>query len=184
MDIDFISAAGHKFHGPKGVGILYVNSNVQAKPLLHGGGQERNMRAGTENLYGIVGFARALELAMERYEQDSAYIKKLKAYMTTQLLQHLPGIGFNGDYDGSCLYTVLNTSVPQSAKSEMLLFNLDIHGICVSGGSACSSGASQGSHVINALKPDDIGVAVRFSFCKYNTMQEVDKVVEVLTGLI
>jgi cysteine desulfurase len=184
MDIDFISASGHKFHGPKGVGILYVNSNVQAKPLLHGGGQERNMRAGTENLYGIVGFARALELAMERYEQDSAYIKKLKAYMTTQLLQHLPGIGFNGDYDGSCLYTVLNTSVPQSAKSEMLLFNLDIHGICVSGGSACSSGASQGSHVINALKPDDIGVAVRFSFCKYNTMQEVDKVVEVLTGLI
>ena len=184
MDIDFISASGHKFHGPKGVGILYVNSNVQVKPLLYGGGQERNMRAGTENLYGIVGFAKALELAMERYQQDSAYIKNLKAYMIAQLQQHIPGIGFNGDYDESCLYTVLNTSVPQSAKSEMLLFNLDIHGICVSGGSACSSGASQGSHVINALKPDDTGVAVRFSFSRNNTVEEVDKVVEVLTSLI
>ncbi len=184
MDIDFISASGHKFHGPKGVGILYVNSNVQAKPLLYGGGQERNMRAGTENLYGIVGFAKALELTMERYQQDSAYIKNLKAYMIAQLQQHIPGIGFNGDYDGSCLYTVLNTSVPQSAKSEMLLFNLDIHGICVSGGSACSSGASQGSHVIAALKPDDPGVAVRFSFSRNNTMEEVDKVVEVLAGLV
>ena len=184
MDIDFISASGHKFHGPKGVGILYVNSNVQAKPLLYGGGQERNMRAGTENLYGIVGFAKALELTMERYQQDSAYIKNLKAYMIAQLQQHIPGIGFNGDYDGSCLYTVLNTSVPQSAKSEMLLFNLDIHGICVSGGSACSSGASQGSHVIAALKPDDPGVTVRFSFSRNNTMEEVDKVVEVLAGLV
>ena len=184
MDIDFISASGHKFHGPKGVGILYVNSNVQVKPLLYGGGQERNMRAGTENLYGIVGFAKALELAMERYQQDSAYIKNLKAYMIAQLQQHIPGIGFNGDYDESCLYTVLNTSVPQSAKSEMLLFNLDIHGICVSGGSACSSGASQGSHVIAALKPDDPGVTVRFSFSRNNTMEEVDKVVEVLAGLV
>lgn len=184
IHVDFIAASAHKFHGPKGVGILYVNSNVQAKPLLYGGGQERNMRAGTENLYGIVGFAKALELAMANYEKDAASIKTLKSYMIEQLQKHIRGVAFNGDYNGSSLYTVLNISLPPSEKSEMLLFNLDINGICVSGGSACSSGASTGSHVINAIKSDSDQVAVRFSFSKYNTKSEVDIVMNKLKELM
>jgi cysteine desulfurase len=176
--VHFITGAGHKFHGPKGVGILYVNENVSIKPLLNGGGQERNMRAGTENLYGIVGFARALELAMERYEADSKYIVELKQYMITQLQKHLPGVRFNGDYNGRSLYTVLNAAFPKSEKSEMILFNLDMAGICVSGGSACSSGANAGSHVINSINNDPNLVPVRFSFCRHNTREEVDAVIE------
>ncbi|WP_118951618.1 cysteine desulfurase family protein [Taibaiella helva] len=175
--VHFISGAGHKFHGPKGVGILYINENVSIKPMINGGGQERNMRAGTENLYGIIGFAKALEMAMERYEEDSAYITDLKQYMIGQLKAHVPGVGFNGDYDGRCLYTVLNASFPKTEKSEMILFNLDMAGICVSGGSACSSGANAGSHVINTISNDPNKVPVRFSFSRHNTKAEVDAVV-------
>jgi len=182
--VHFISAAGHKFHGPKGVGILYVNENVKIKPFIFGGGQERNMRAGTENLYGIVGFAKALELATENYEKDSAYIQSLKSYMAEQLMKHLPAVRFNGDYNGRSLYTVLNVSFPKTEKSEMLLFNLDINNICASGGSACTSGADQGSHVIRAISNDPNRVAVRFSFSRHNTKEEIDTVVEKLKSLI
>jgi len=182
--VHFISGAGHKFHGPKGVGILYVNENVKIKPLILGGGQERNMRAGTENLYGIVGFAKALELGVKNMEMESAYIQSLKTYMIQQLRKKIPGIGFNGDYEGRSLYTVLNVSIPKSEKSEMLLFNLDINNICASGGSACTSGADQGSHVIRALHNDPNRVAVRFSFSKNNTKEEVDRVVEKLKTLV
>lgn len=175
--VHFITGAGHKFHGPKGVGILYINENVSIKPMIHGGGQERNMRAGTENLYGIIGFAKALELAMERYEEDSAYIQDLKTYMIQQLQKNIEGVGFNGDYNGNCLYTVLNASFPKTEKSEMILFNLDIAGICVSGGSACSSGANAGSHVINAINNNPNQIPVRFSFCRHNTKEEIDIVV-------
>lgn len=184
IQVDFISASGHKFHGPKGTGILYINNNVQVKPLIHGGGQERNMRAGTENVYGIVGFAKALELSMERYEKDSAYIKSLKDYLIEQLQKHIPNIKFNGDYSGSSLYTIVNVSFPATPKSEMLLFNLDINNICVSGGSACSSGANQGSHVINAINKDPYRVAIRFSFSKYNTKEEIDQVIEKIKELL
>ncbi|MFT4092680.1 MAG: cysteine desulfurase family protein [Niabella sp.] len=184
IHVDFISAAGHKFHGPKGTGILYVSRAVQAKPMIHGGGQERNMRAGTENIYGIVGFAKALELAMEGYEKDAAYIRSLKEYMINALQKEIPVVTFNGDYNGSSLYTVLNASFPLTGRSEMLLFNLDINNICVSGGSACSSGASQGSHVINAISGDPEKVAIRFSFSKYNTKAEIDTVIEKLKELI
>lgn len=176
--VHFITGAGHKFHGPKGVGILYVNENVSIKPMINGGGQERNMRAGTENLYGIIGFAKALEMAMTRYEEDSRYISELKQYMIDQLEAHIEGVSFNGDYNGTCLYTVLNTSFPKTEKSEMILFNLDIAGICVSGGSACSSGASAGSHVINAINNNPNQVPVRFSFSRHNTRAEVDLVIQ------
>ena len=184
IQVDFISAAGHKFHGPKGTGILYVSRELQVKPMIHGGGQERNMRAGTENIYGIVGFAKALELAMLNYEKDSVYIKSLKAYMTAQLLEKIPAVSFNGDYAGSSLYTVLNAAFPLTERSEMLLFNLDINNICVSGGSACSSGANQGSHVINFISGDPDKVAIRFSFCKHNTKEEIDIVIEKLKELL
>jgi cysteine desulfurase len=175
--LHFITGAGHKFHGPKGVGLLYINENVRIKPFIHGGSQERNMRAGTENLYGIAGFAKALELATEHYEADSAHILSLKMYMMEQLKKHIRGVHFNGDVLGRSLYTVLNVSFPKTERSEMLLFNLDINGICASGGSACTSGADQGSHVIRAINNNPNQIAVRFSFCKHNTREEVDRVV-------
>ena len=184
IPVHFISAAGHKFHGPKGVGLLYVNDTIRIKPFIFGGGQERNMRAGTENLYGIVGFAKALELAMANHEKDSQYIQSLKTYMIGELKSNFSGIEFNGDQEGKCLYTVLNVGFPRTEKSEMILFNLDINHVCVSGGSACSSGADVGSHVIRAIKKDSKLVPVRFSFSKYNTKDEVDAVIEKLQELI
>ena len=186
LHVHFISAAGHKFHGPKGIGILYVNENIQIKPFINGGAQERNMRAGTENMYGIIGFAKALEMATARYEQDSAYIKGLKQYMAEKLTQEFPGVFFNGDMNGSSLYTVLNVSFPKTEKAEMLLFNLDMAGICVSGGSACTSGANSTSHVIKAIcngQSENI-VPIRFSFCRHNTKEEIDMVIEKLKDLV
>lgn len=182
--VHFITGAAHKFHGPKGVGLLYINENVRIKPFIHGGGQERDMRAGTENLYGIVGFAKALENATARYEDDSAHIAALKHYMHQELKKNIPGIGFNGDVFGNSLYTVLSASFPKTEKSEMILFNLDIGNICASGGSACTSGAEQGSHVIRAINNNPNQVTVRFSFSKHNTKEEVDAVVEKLKELV
>jgi cysteine desulfurase len=184
--IHFLNGAGHKFHGPKGIGILYVNENVRIKPYLQGGSQERNMRAGTENLYGIVGFAKALELATARYEQESVHIKGLKTYMAEKLVETFPGVTFNGDTNGSSLYTVLNVSFPMNEKSDMLLFNLDMAGICVSGGSACTSGANAVSHVIKAIYNGQAAnmVPIRFSFSRHNTKEEVDTVVEKLKELV
>ncbi len=182
--VHFITGSAHKFHGPKGVGILYVNENIKIKPFVHGGGQERNMRAGTENLYGIVGFAKALETATANYETESAKIKDLKNYMMDELKKNIPSVRFNEDPAGKSLYTVLSARFPKSQKSEMLLFNLDIHNICASGGSACTSGADAGSHVIRIINNDPDQVTVRFSFSKYNTKDEVDYVVETLKELI
>lgn len=182
--VHFITGAAHKFHGPKGVGLLYINENVKIKPFVHGGSQERNMRAGTENLYGIVGFAKALELATEHYAHDSRYIKELKYYMMDCLKENIDNVSFNGDVYDKGLYTVLSVSFPKTEKSEMLLFNLDINNICASGGSACTSGADQGSHVINAINNDPNRVTVRFSFSKYNTKEEIDIVVNKLKEMI
>jgi cysteine desulfurase len=183
INIDFITGASHKFHGPKGVGILYINARNKLNPFIHGGGQERNMRAGTENIYGIVGFAKALEIAVKNHEVDHAQIASLKSYLKTSLEKNIKGVVFNGDPSEDSLYTVLNVGFPRTEKSEMLLFNMDIRNICVSGGSACSSGAIQGSHVINALQLPDQST-VRFSFSKYNTRQEIDAVIEALKELI
>ncbi len=186
IKVHFVSAAGHKFHGPKGVGMLYIHESISIKPLLNGGAQERNMRAGTENLYGIVGFARALELAMQRYEEDSKKIAELKSYLCKQITDHFEGVRCNGDADGSSLYTVLNVSFPRNEKSEMLMFNLDMAGICVSGGSACSSGASSVSHVIKALYngQSENMVPIRFSFSRHNTLAEADEVIAKLKELV
>ena len=182
--VHFITGAAHKFHGPKGAGLLYINENVQIKPYLHGGSQERNMRAGTENVYGIVGFAKALDLATLNFKADSSYIKSIKHYLLEQLQKHIAGVNFNGDALGSSNYTVLNVSFPKSENSEMLLMNLDMSGICASGGSACTSGAQQGSHVISAFNNNPNQIPVRFSFCKHNTKEEVDVLVEKLKELI
>ena len=182
--VHFITGASHKFHGPKGVGLLYINENVKIHPYIHGGSQERNMRAGTENVYGIVGFAKALELATAGYEADSAFVKGLKVYMMEQLKRSLKGISFNGDPLGRSLYTVLSVSFPKTEKSEMLLFNLDIHHICASGGSACTSGVEQGSHVIRSINNNPNQITVRFSFSRHNTREQVDQVVSTLKELM
>lgn len=182
--VDFITGAGHKFHGPKGVGILYINEQIKIKPFINGGSQERNMRAGTENLYGIIGFAKALELATAHYENESAYINGLKLHMKEQLEKNIPGVSFNGDVLGNSLYAVLSASFPMTDKSEMLLFNLDINNICASGGSACTSGADIGSHVIHAIYGNTNTVTVRFSFSKHNTKAEIDTVIEKLKSIV
>lgn len=182
--VHFITGAAHKFHGPKGVGLLYINENVKIHPFIHGGGQERNMRAGTENLYGIVGFAKALELATANQDKDAEHIRGIRNYMMEQVRKNVKGSSFNGDPDGNSLYTVLSISFPKTEKSEMMLFNLDINNICASGGSACTSGTDQGSHVIRAINNDPNKVTVRFSFSKNNTKEEVDLVVAKLQELV
>jgi cysteine desulfurase len=182
--VDFITGAGHKFHGPKGVGILYISENVKINPLIHGGAQERNMRAGTENVYGIIGFAKALELSHQQHEKDSAYIQSLKKYLHDQLVAHIKGVSFNGDPFGNSLYTLLSVNFPKNEQTEMLLFNLDMNHICASGGSACSSGAQQGSHVINTINKNQAIVTIRFSFSKNNNKEEIDKVVSFLTTMV
>ena len=182
--VDFITGAGHKFHGPKGIGILYINEQVKITPLIHGGSQERNMRAGTENLYGIIGFAKALELATETYEKDSQHMQSLKKYMHNELIKNIEGVSFNGDPFGQSLYTLLSVNFPKNEQTEMLLFNLDMNQICASGGSACSSGAQQGSHVIKAINSDENITTIRFSFSKQNTTEEIDKVVSFLKTMM
>jgi cysteine desulfurase len=182
--VHFINAVAHKFHGPKGVGLLYVNEDIKIKPFMAGGAQERDMRAGTENVYGIVGMAKALEKTLAHYEEDKNHITGLKMYMAARLQNVIPEVTFNGDWNGKSLYTVLNGSFPKNNKTEMLLFNLDINGICGSGGSACSLGASTASHVIAAVNPEPKQVPVRFSFSRENTTEEIDRVVEKLKELI
>jgi cysteine desulfurase len=178
--VDFITGSAHKFHGPKGVGLLYINENIKIHPFMMGGGQERNMRAGTENLYGIVGFAKALELATAEMNETSLYLKELKLYMLEQLQHNFSQLTINGDPLGSSNDTVLNVGFPKNEKTEMLLMNLDMAGICASGGSACTSGAQKGSHVIEAIHPGKAIVPVRFSFSKHTTKEEIDLVIQEL----
>ena len=180
LNIDFLTCSAHKFHGPKGIGFLFVNQNVQLKPIIIGGGQERNMRAGTENIYGIVGLAKAMEIAYANLKEHQNYIQGLKTYMIKSLEEQVKGITFNGNPKGESLYTVLNVNFPNSDMDEMLLFNFDIEGICVSGGSACASGSSVGSHVLEAIKSDKTKPAIRFSFSKYNTKEEIDYTLKVI----
>ncbi len=175
--ISFLAASAHKFNGPKGVGFIYINHETKITPYLTGGSQERNMRGGTENVYGIVGLAKALEISYTNLEADKLRIDILRKYMAEELTKTIPGILFNGDLDGRSLYTVLNVNFPPSPISEMILFKLDIAGIAASGGSACTSGTDVGSHVLTALKVDPNRPSVRFSFGIQNTKEEVDYVV-------
>lgn len=183
---DFITASAHKFHGPKGVGFIYVNNEVQVKPFIQGGSQERNMRGGTENVYGIAGMAKAMELAYDDIDEQQNRIGGFKQYMKEQFQKAIPDIRFNGDTSKEkSLFTVLNVGLPPSENGEMLLFNLDIDGVSASGGSACSSGSDVGSHVLNELLPsDDNRINVRFSFSKYNTQEEIDYTIDKVKNLL
>ena len=182
--INFLACAAHKFNGPKGVGFIYINSKSKISPFITGGAQERNMRGGTENVYGIIGLAKALELAYANLEHEQKHIQDIKTYMIEKLRANIDGITFNGDTEGSSLYTVLNANFPPTPIAEMILFKLDIAGISCSGGSACSSGSNVGSHVLGALNVSPDRPSVRFSFGKQNTKEEVDFVVEKLKEML
>jgi cysteine desulfurase len=183
--IHFLTGSAHKFYGPKGVGFVYINGGAAIKPLLEGGSQERNMRAGTENVAGIVGLGKALELAGAALEEHRVHISGLKKYMLHRLQEEIAGVAFNGDIsENGSNYKVLNVSIPPNQKAEMLLFNLDIAGIAASGGSACTSGSEKGSHVLEGIKADPNRRGVRFSFSKSNTVEEIDYVVATLKSLL
>ena len=185
LNVDFIAASAHKFHGPKGVGFVYISENIQIKPLLRGGPQERNMRAGTENIYGIAALSMAMEMAYEHLEEEVKYIKGLKSYMIEKFKTEMSDVQFYGkctDMDNS-LYTVLSVNFPETDIAEMLLFNLDIMGVSCSGGSACASGGSKSSHVLSGINPESKRPGIRFSFSKYNTKEDIDFVIDKLKKL-
>ena len=181
LDIDFITGAAHKFHGPKGVGFLYINKRNKANPLIHGGAQERGLRGGTENVYGIVGLAKALELAYADIKTHQKHVQELKSFMIKELSKTFNDLSFHGEIaPEKSLYTVLNVCFPNNQKSGMLLFTLDLKGIACSGGSACSSGANKGSHVLEGIKADPTRPNVRFSFSRYTSMEEIRYAIDVI----
>src|SRR6185312_11002123 len=181
IKVDFIAASAHKFHGPKGIGFIYVNGSRRISPLIHGGGQERNMRGGTENVAGILGLSKAFEIAQTQTKAHAAHMQEVKNHLMKRLESELKGVEFNGDMKGNSLYTVLNVILPETDDYEMMLMKLDINGIAASAGSACSSGSNVGSHVIAALgKNIDRRPVIRFSFSKYSTIAEADYCMDVL----
>jgi cysteine desulfurase len=184
--IDYLAGSGHKFHAPKGVGFMYMRKQSKVHPLITGGAQERSMRGGTENVAGIVALGKAMELAQEHMQEHARHIRQLKKHMIDLLRAKIPGVSFNGtsqDVDNS-LYTVLSVSLPPSPHNDMLLFHLDLQGVSASGGSACSSGAVKGSHVLAAIKHPAERGAIRFSFSRYTTQEEVEQAVEILHKLL
>lgn len=184
--IDFFVASAHKFHGPKGVGFAFIKKGTPLKPILIGGEQERGSRAGTENLHGIIGMEKALQLSYAHLEQDTIYIQQIKNYFIEKLNSELKNIQFNGASDNAfkTSYVILNVRFPQ--QIPMLLFNLDLKDVAASGGSACQSGSNKGSHVLNELLPESEAkkTSIRFSFSKLNTKQEIDTTITVLKELI
>lgn len=179
LDIDFITCAAHKFHGPKGTGFLYVSRKARVASFIHGGAQERGFRGGTENVAGIVGLAKAMDLAYEDVEGHQAHVQGLKTYMMNQLRNIIEDVDFHGETDPQkSLYTVLNVCFPKTEKAGLLLFTLDLKGIAASGGSACSSGSNKGSHVLEGINAPSDRPNTRFSFSRYTTKEEIDFALE------
>ena len=189
LKIDFLSSAGHKFHGPKGVGFTYINKSTKIKSFICGGPQERGLRAGTESVHNIVGMTKALEIANENMEKEAQYVRSIKKYMIDNLSNLFSDIHFNGESGNmsNSTYTVLNVCFPISNdKAAMLDFQLDLKGIACSKGSACQSGSSEGSHVLSEIQNDSQKKlpSVRFSFSHNNTKEEVDYLMETLKEFI
>lgn len=177
--IDFLTCAAHKFHGPKGIGFLYVNKLLKTEALIHGGAQERGLRGGTENLYGIAGLAKAMDLAYENITEHQEHVQALKTYMIDSFKAHFNDMSFHGEVSPEkSLYTVLNCSFPPTSKAGMLLFTLDLKGVACSGGSACSSGAVNMSHVLQGIGADGSRPNVRFSFSRYTSKEEIDYAIQ------
>jgi cysteine desulfurase len=179
LHVDFLSGAAHKFHGPKGVGFLFISGRQQIKPFIDGGAQERNMRGGTENIYGIVGMSLALEIATKHMQEHMQKVQEIRDYFIEELTKSFEGIQFNG-CQHNYLPTVLNVAFPPGPKNEMLLMLLDIHGISASGGSACSSGSEKGSHVLQSVQTPKDYKSIRFSFSHLNSKNEVDQTIQTL----
>ncbi|MEP7267334.1 MAG: cysteine desulfurase family protein [Saprospiraceae bacterium] len=177
--IDFLAASAHKFHGPKGIGILYIKQGHKINPFIDGGGQERDMRGGTESIHNIMGMSKALEIAVAEMDSRTNEIKSLKQHFANKVMEINPAIKINGDQDHST-YTILSVSFPPSHRSDMLLPQFDMAGISVSGGSACVSGAEQESHVLNAILHPPQRKTIRFSFSHFNSIEEVDKICTIL----
>jgi cysteine desulfurase len=189
INIDFIVGSAHKFHGPKGIGFLYVNKELNIEPLVIGGSQERGLRAGTESVHNISGMETAFLLAYKNLKKDKEHILGLKNHFINKAKKEITNIKFNASCDdtNSNTYTVLSVCLPvKKEKSVLLEFNLDLKGIACSRGSACQSGSSKGSHVLNQiLDPKDLEKpSIRFSFSKYNTIEEVDIVIDTLRDFI
>lgn len=189
LKIDFLSAAAHKFHGPKGVGFSFVRKNSGLNPFILGGSQERGLRAGTESVHNIVGMAKALEIAYSRIDEEQKYLKDLKTYAIEQFTKSFPEIHFNGccsDLDRSSC-TLVNVSLPvPEDKANLLNFHLDLKGIACSKGSACQSGSTKGSHVIEEVVPlsHKNNPAIRFSFSIFNTKMEIDYLIQTLESFV
>lgn len=187
--VDFLSAAAHKFHGPKGVGFAFIRKDTGLKPFIFGGEQERGYRAGTESSHNIVGMEEAFVLAYEHLDEERAYINGLKEYFITELKKQIPTVFFNGTcetYEEST-YTLINIGIPMDeAKAQLLLFQMDIKGIACSRGSACQSGSTQSSHVLKEILPEEKlkYPSIRFSFSKFNTKEEIDYVIEFLKAYV
>ena len=182
--VHYLSGSAHKFYGPKGVGFIYINNEAMLKPFIDGGAQERNMRGGTENLYGILGMAKAFSIALEEMDKRRAIVESVRNYFVDQVQERIPGVQFNGSPIGEGHYKIASVSFPPSDKADLLLFSLDIEGISASGGSACSSGADAGSHVINAIHPGSNRKTIRFSFSHHNTKEEADQVIAKLVQIL
>jgi cysteine desulfurase len=185
LDIDFLVASAHKFHGPKGVGFIYINGKSKIESIIHGGTQERNMRGGTENVAGIIGLAKAFELACQKMDENKTHLLSIKRRMIEKLQSSVSDLLFNGDClsETQSLDHVLSVATPVHESNDMLLFNMDIEKISISGGSACTSGATAASHVLEALNVHPDRGVIRFSFSKYTTFEEIDRVVGVLARL-
>lgn len=184
LNIHFLSGSAHKFHGPKGIGFMYISDEVRLYPYIHGGSQERNMRGGTENLIGIKGLQVALDDAYAEFEERKSHTLALKQYFMCQLKESFGDkVGFNGDAEHG-LYTILSVAFPSDDLNDLIVFNLDIQGVCVSGGSACSSGVESGSHVLAAIDNTDLRKTVRFSFSHLNTFEELDYTIQQLEKIL
>lgn len=187
--IDFLAAAAHKFHGPKGVGFAFIRKNSGLNSMISGGSQERGLRAGTESFHNIVGLEEAFKHAYDNLDKEKQYVEGLKSYFIDQVKSVIPGAKFNGhsgDLDKST-YTLVNVCLPiEEEKAMLLLFNLDMKGIACSKGSACQSGSDMGSHVLTQILTDEDmrKPSVRFSFSTYNTKEDIDYTVNVLKEII
>lgn len=189
IPVDFMAAAAHKFHGPKGIGFAFVRKNSGLKPLIFGGSQERGLRAGTEAVHNIVGLEEALMLSYKNLDEERAYVRGLKSYFAKKLQEEIPGVKLNGNCSDleKSTYTLLNICLPITPeKAVLLLFQLDMKGIACSKGSACQSGSVQGSHVLREVLNDEDfkKPSLRFSFSIYNKKEEIDYVIDVLKEYI